>query len=163
MSKVLFFLLFMLCFGCGTSSKNTETTTPVKLTVGEAVFTSKTTTVNGLEKLENYPATALLQGEQSPKSGVLYSPRQSAECSINSAESKRLTVENEALLKLRVAENSINEKYTAQLESSLKKAVETSWWDENKDWIYFSAGAIIGVVTSIIIFDEAVSIKKSSD
>lgn len=162
MLKFFITVLCLVFFSCS-SVKKAETTTPVKLTAGEAVFTPKNTEVQGMEKLEDYPAVPLLQGTVSPKNGILYSPRHSAKCSIDSADSKRLVIENKALLQLRSSENSINEKYNAQLESALKKATEKSWWDENKDWVYFGAGALIGVVTSIIIFDEAVSIKKSGE
>ena len=156
--------MFMFSIACSNAVPKQSTTPKSKLpSAGEAIFMPSEDKDPNLNKLEDYNPIPLMKNTPSPENGILYSPRHSAECSLDAAAAKRLTTENKIILKLRTKENVLQEQYTHNLEESLKLATKKTWWDNNSGWVYLTTGVIAGVATSILIFSVAVDIKKQGD
>lgn len=163
MQKIIALLVLSVFIACSTSVPKQTTTPKPDPSPGEVIFTPEAKDDIDLDKLEYYDPIVVMKDTPAPQDGVLYSARQSAECSLDASTARRLTIEHTALSKLRVFENNQKDKYILNLETSLKEATKKDWWDQNSDWLYLSSGALLGVVTSIVIFSVAVDIKKQGD
>jgi predicted nuclease with TOPRIM domain len=111
-----------------------------------------------LRKLPDFPAEPLLKGDAAKNDGILISPRNAAEASLNSAEAERLSIENNVIKSLKTKEDSLNEAYIKKLESDLQKCKQKSWWDKNGNETMLGVGLAVGILTSILIFDVSTKI-----
>jgi len=163
MRKIIAILMLVIFAACSSSIPQQPTTPKPEPSPADTIFSPEEEKPEDLSGLEYYDPIVLMKDDVSPQDGNLYSARQSAKCSLDSAAVKRLTVDKKVLANLRLFENNEKDKYILTLETSLKDATKKTWWDINKDWIYLGSGAVLGVALSVAIFSIAVDIKKQGD
>lgn len=163
MKEIIAILMVIIFAACSSAVPQQPTTPKPEPSPADTIFSPDEEKPEDLSGLEYYDPIVLMKDDTSPQDGNLYSARQSAKCSLDSVAVKRLTVDKKVLAKLRLFENNEKDKYIFRLETSLKDATTKTWWDVNKDWIYFGSGAFLGVALSVAIFAIAVDIKKQGD
>ena len=119
-------------------------------------------TLKEIAKLPDYPAQPLLKGSVAPDNGVLISPRNAAEASLNAAEAKRFSTENTIITKTQSKELALRDAYQTRLEEENAALRKKSLWDKQGTTIMFGAGVAAGVAVSLAIFKLAVKIAASA-
>lgn len=164
-----YIVIFLLLLGCNRAGlPNVNVTVPISsnpaLTSQEVkVETPKEdATLKEIGKLPDYPAQPILKGSIAPDNGILISPRNAAEASLNAAEATRLSIENTIITKTQRKELALSDAYQKRLEEENEALRKKSLWDKQGTTIMFGAGVATGVAVSLAIFKLAVKIASSN-